>query len=84
MRGANLTYHITPHNQDNGLFHTTEPAEERQLAPGRTRIKPVSRPFGNLFSDAVNHEVVGNQRRPQRDEAMMRSLRFPFDEDDYR
>src|SRR5581483_1493402 len=82
MRGANLTDHITPHNQDNGLFRVAGPVGERRLGSERARMRPVSRPSWNLFPDAVNHEVAEHQRRPpRRDEAMMRSLRFPFDED---
>jgi hypothetical protein len=83
LRGTNLTDHTAPHNQDNGLFRAAEPAQERLLALERAHIKLVSRPSWNLFPDAVSHEVAGHQRlTPQRDEAMMRSLRFPFDEDD--
>jgi hypothetical protein len=84
MRGANLTDHRTPHDQDEGLFRTAEP-DERQLASDVTDGKPMTRVSRILFHYAVNHEAAGHQRPTiQRDEAMMRSLRFPFDEDNCR
>lgn len=83
LRGTNLTDHAIPHIQDNGLFRAAGPAQERLRASERARMRPVSRPSCNLFPDAVNHEIAGHQQlTPQRDEAMMRSLRFPFTEDD--
>ena len=74
MRGANLTDHRTPHDQDDGLFRTAEP-DERQLAFDVTDLRPMSRPSRILFHHAVHHEAAGHQRPIlQRDEAMMREL----------
>jgi len=78
----NLTDHVTQHNQDDGLFRTAEQADE-QLESDVTDVRPVTRPSRDLFQHAVNHEAAEHQRpTTQRDEASMRSLRFPFDEDD--
>ena len=81
----NLTDHGTPHDQDDGLFRRAVQADERQLASDVTDVRPVTRPSRDLFPDAVNHRA-GEHQCPttQRDEAAMRSLRFPFDEDDCR
>jgi hypothetical protein len=80
--GRNLTDHVTSRNQDDGLFRTAEQADE-QLASDGTDVRPVTRPSRNLFHHAVDHEAAEHQRpTTQRDEATMRSLRFPFDEDD--
>jgi hypothetical protein len=45
----------------------------------------MTRPSRNLFHHAGNREA-GKHQQPtaQRDEAAMRSLRFPFEEDDCR
>jgi hypothetical protein len=76
--------HVTPHDQDDGLFRTAGP-DERQLASEGTDVRPMTRPSRNLFHNAANHEAAEHQRpATQRDEATMRSLRFPFDEDDCR
>ncbi len=56
-----------------------------QLASDVTDVRPVTRPSRDLFLHAVNHGAAEHQRpATQRDEAAMRSLRFPFDEDDCR
>ena len=84
MRGANVTDQVTPHDQDDGLFRTAGP-DERQFASEGTDDRPMTRPSRNLFYNAANHEPAEHQRpATQRDEATMRSLRFPFDEDDCR
>lgn len=76
-----LTDHVTPHNQDDGLFRAAGHAEERQPASDATDVKPVTRPSRDLFLHAVDQEVAEHhQPATQRDEAAMRSLRFPFDE----
>jgi hypothetical protein len=82
----NVTDHVTPHNQDDGLFRVAGQADERQLASDvTTDVRPVTRPSRDLFHHAVDHEAAEYQRpTTQRDEAAMRSLRFPFDEDDCR
>jgi hypothetical protein len=78
-----LTDHVTPRNQDDGLFRTAGQADEQQLASDVTDVRPMTRPSRDLFHHAVNHEAAEHQRpTTQRDEAAMRSLRFPFDEDD--
>jgi hypothetical protein len=77
-----VTDHVTPHNQDDGLFRTAEQADE-QLVSDVADVRPVTRPSRDLFHHAVDHEAAEHQRpTTQRDEAAMRSLRFPFDEDD--
>lgn len=78
-----LTDHMTPHNQDDGLFRTADQADEQPLGSDVTGVRPTTRPSRNLFPHAVAHGAA-ELRRPttQRDEAAMRSLRFPFDEDD--
>ena len=81
----NLTDHVTPHNQDDGLFRTAEQADERQSTSDVSDVRPVMRPSRDLFPHAVNHGAAEHQRpAAQRDEAAMRSLRFPFDEGDRR
>lgn len=78
-----LTDHVTPHNQDDGLFRTAGQADEQQWASDVADVRPVTRPSRDLFPHAVNHEAAEHQRpATQRDEATMWSLRFPFDEDD--
>jgi hypothetical protein len=80
-----LTDYVTPHNQDDGLFRTAGQADERQLTSDVTDVRPVTRPSRDLFPHAVNHGAAEHQRlATQRDEAAMRSLRFPFDKDDCR
>jgi hypothetical protein len=45
----------------------------------------MTRPSRNLFDHAVDREAAKPQHpRVQRDEASMRSLRFPFDDSDCR
>jgi hypothetical protein len=85
MKGANLTDHVTSHDQDGGLFRTAGQPDERQLASDVTDIGPIARPSRDLFHHTINQEA-GEYPRPtiQRDEATMRSLRFPFDEDNCR
>ena|ERR671916_115287 len=84
MKGANLTDHERPHNDDAGLFRMAGP-HERQLGSDTTRVRPLTQPSQDLFHHAVNHQATEHQRpNTQRDEAAMRSLRFPFDEDDCR
>jgi hypothetical protein len=39
-----LTDHVTPHNQDDGLFRTAEQADEQQLTSDVTDVRPVTRP----------------------------------------
>ena len=79
-----MTGHVTPHDHDDGLFRTAEP-DEQQLASKGTGIRPMTRPSQNLFHNAANHEAAERQRpTAQRDETTMRSLRFPFDEDERR
>jgi len=80
-----LTDHVTPRNQDDGLFRTAGQADERQLASDGSDVRPVPRPARDLFPYAVDHGAAEHQRpATQRDEAAMRSLRFPFDENDCR
>ena len=80
-----MTDHVTPHNQDDELFRTAGQADEQQLASDVTDVRPVTRPSRDLFPHAVNHEAAKHQRpATHRDETAMRSLRFPFDEDDCR
>jgi len=80
-----LTDHVTPHNQDDRLFRAAGQTDERQLASDATDVRPVTRPSRDLFPHAVHHGAAEYQRpTTQRDEAAMRSLRFPFDEDDCR
>jgi hypothetical protein len=44
-------------------------------------VRPVTRPSRDLFHHAVDHGAAEYHRpTTQRDEAAMRSLRFPFDE----
>ncbi|MGH3685069.1 MAG: hypothetical protein ACRDRU_07585 [Pseudonocardiaceae bacterium] len=74
-----MTDHVTPHNQDDGLFRAAGQTDERELDV--TDVRPVTRPSRDLFPHAV-HEAAEHQRpATQRDEAAMRSLRFPFDKD---
>lgn len=80
----NLTDHVTPRNQDDGLFRSAGQAAERQPASDVTAIRPSTRPSRNPFHDAVNHEAADHHLTTQRDEATMRSLRFPFDEENRR
>jgi hypothetical protein len=76
-----VTDDVTPPNQDDGLFRTAGQADERQLASDVTDVAPMTRPSRNLFHHAADREAVEHQRPAvQRDEAAMRSLRFPFDE----
>jgi hypothetical protein len=85
MKGAHLTDQVTPHNHDDGLFRTAGPADERQVASDVADVRPVARPSRDLFHQATNHDAEEHQGpATQRDEAAMRSLRFPFDEDDCR
>ena len=83
-----LTDHVTQHNQDDGLFRAAGQVEEqqkRQLASDVTDVRPVMPPSRDLFPHAVNHGAAEHQRpTTKRDEAAMRSLRFPFDEEDRR
>ena len=80
-----LTDHVTPHHQDDGLFRTAEQADEQQLTSDVTDVRPVTRPSRDLFPHAVDDGAAEHERpATQRDEAAMRSLRFPFDEDDPR
>jgi hypothetical protein len=86
----NLTDHVTPHHQDDGLFRTAGQAtagqaDERQLTSDVTGVRPMPRPSRHLFQYAVNRKSAEHQRpTTQRDEAAMRSLRFPFDEENCR
>jgi hypothetical protein len=76
-----LTDQVTPNNQDDGLFRTAEQEDERQLASDVTDARPMTRPSRNLFHHAVNRGAEEQQQpTAQRDEASMRSLRFPFDD----
>jgi hypothetical protein len=80
-----MTDQVPPHNRDDGLFRTAGQADKRQLASDVTDVRPMTRPSRNLFHHAVNREAAERQRpTAQRDEAAMRSLRFPFDEGDCR
>ena len=80
-----LTDHVTPYNPDDGLFRTAEQAEERQLTSDVADVRLVTRPSRDLFPHAVDDGAAERERpATQRDEAAMRSLRFPFDEDDPR
>ena len=81
----NLTDQVTPPDEDDGLFRTPGQADERPAASDVTNVKPLMRPSRDLFHHTVKHEADRRQRpTTQRDEAAMRSLRFPFDEDDCR
>jgi len=75
-----LTDHVMPQDQNDGLFRTAGP-DERQLASDVSDFKLITRPSRSLFYNAVNHKAA-EQAPPntRRDEATMRSLRFPFDE----
>lgn len=80
-----LTDHVAPYNQDDGLFRMAGQADGRRLASDVTDVRPVTRSSRDLFAHAVNHRAAEPQRpATQRGEAAMRSLRFPFDEDDCR
>ena len=80
-----MTEHVTPHHQDDGLFRTAEQAEQRQPTSDVADVRPVTRPSRDLFPHAADHEAAEHERpATQRDEAAMRSLRFPFNEDDPR
>lgn len=80
-----LTDHVTPRNRDDGLFRTAGQADEDQPASDVTDAEPMTAPSRDLFHHAVNREAAKHQRpTAQRDEAAMRSLRFPFDESDCR
>ena len=80
-----MTDHVTPYNQGGGLFRTADQADERQVVSDVSDARPVTRPSRDLFHHAGDHGAVENERlTTQRDEAAMRSLRFPFDEDDCR
>ncbi len=82
MKGTNVTDHERPHNDGGGLFRMAG-QDARQLASDTTGVRPVTQPSRDLFHHAVNHEAAEHQRpNMRRDEAAMRSLRFPFDEDD--
>ena len=77
-----LTDQVTRHDEDDGLFRTPGQADERSGASDATNVKPLMQPSRDLFHHTVQ-EARGRQRpTTQRDEAAMRSLRFPFDEDD--
>lgn len=77
-----LTNHVTRHNQDDGLFSIAGQADEQELASDVTDVRPVTLPSRELFPSAVHHGAAEHQRpTTHRDEAAMRSLRFPFDED---
>lgn len=79
----NLTDQVTPHDEDDGLFRTPGQADERPAASDVTNVKPLMRPSRDLFHHTVEHEADRRQQpTTQRDEAAMRSLRFPFDDDD--
>ena len=72
--------HVMPQDQNDGLFRTAGP-DERQLASDVTDFRSITRPSRHLFHDAVNLEAAEHDPpTTQRDEATMRSLRFPFDE----
>jgi hypothetical protein len=80
-----LTDQVRSHNRDDGLFRTPGQEDERQLASDVTDARPMTRPSRNLFHHAVNRGAEEHQRpTAQRDEASMRSLRFPFDDSDCR
>ena len=82
MKGPNVPDHERPRNDDDALFRMAG-QHERQLAPDTTGVRPVTQPSRDLFHHAVNHEAAEHQRpNTRRDEVAMRSLRFPFDEDD--
>lgn len=79
----NLTDQVTPPDEDDGLFRTPGQADERPAASDVTNVKPLMRPSRDLFHHTVEHEADRRQQpTTQRDEAAMRSLRFPFDDDD--
>jgi hypothetical protein len=85
MKGANLTDHVTSHDQDGGLFRTAGQPDERQLASDVTNIRPITQPSRDLFHHTIDQGAAQYPRLTiQRDEATMRSLRFPFDEDNCR
>ena len=78
-----LTDQVKQHNHNDGLFRTAEQADKRQVASEVTDGRPRTRPSRNLFRHAVDCEAAEPQRpTTQRDDAAMRSLRFPFDQDD--
>lgn len=78
----NLTDQVTPHDEDDGLFRTPGQADEQPAASDVTNVKPLMQPSRDLFHHTIKHEADRRQRpTTQRDEAAMRSLRFPFDED---
>lgn len=80
-----LTDPVTPHGQDNGLFHAAERQDTRRVASGLTDVRPRTRPSRNLFHHDGNREAAKLQQPIiQRDEAAMRSLRFPFNHGDCR
>jgi hypothetical protein len=81
---SNLTDHVTRHNQDDGLFRTAGQADEREVASDVADDRPVMRPSRDLFQ-AVRHDAAERQHSTtKRDEAAMRSLRSPFEEDNCR
>lgn len=76
-----MTDHVTPHNHEGGLFRTADQADEQQMASDVADVKPVARLSRDLFQPAVDRQTAQDQHpTTQRDEATMRSLRFPFDE----
>ncbi|MDQ3764922.1 MAG: hypothetical protein M3460_26440 [Actinomycetota bacterium] len=80
-----MTDHVTPHNQNDGLFRTAGQPDDRQLTPDVTDIRPIARASRGIFHHAIDHEAAEHPRLiTQRDEVTMRSLRFPFDEDNCR
>jgi hypothetical protein len=83
MERRDLTDQVTPHDENDGLFRTPGQADERPATSDTTNVKPLVRPSRDLFPHTVKSEA-DRRHRPttQRDEAAMRSLRFPFEEED--
>ncbi len=76
-----LADHVTPHDHGDELFRTAEPADELQAPSDVAEVRPVTRPSRDLFHQ-VGDPDAATRLHPtlERDESVMRSLRFPFDE----
>jgi hypothetical protein len=85
MERRNLTDQMTPHDENDGLFRTPGQSDERPTTSDMTNVEPLMPPSRDLFPHTGKSEA-DRRHRPttHRDEAAMRSLRFPFDEEDCR
>ncbi len=76
-----LAHHVTRHDHGDRLFRTAESADEQQAASDVAEVRPVTRPSRDLFHQVDDSDAAARLRpTPERDESVMRSLRFPFDE----